>query len=265
MSILLVVAVTGVVNFQTWFDTFQSSTQTKIENDGTGQVIDLNYLNSQKLYIKNPTEKNIFYSDVKINGKSCGLSGNISGKGLKEIELGFCTTGMTKGYKSIVFITDKGVFAETLKLSENGIVGNLTLQCTGGTEIFALDTATNHAELASINNFTTPICVNHNAYTISTTCTAPTNRLFYLGDTSNSHIYIDNSTAYDNGNPNYYNWQEVCLESNSGTVNLVHQLADPADGSICIVEYEQDDVYGGIVGSCNSLSSPTKKIWLNIN
>jgi len=261
-ALLLVVAVVAVVNFQSWFDTFQSVTQTKVEQDSVGGVVDLNYVDSQKLYVKNPTNSTIKFNNIKIGNKSCDISGNVTGEGLLKIDLGFCTTGMTKGYKSVTLFTNKGIFSETLKLNQDGIVGNLTLSCTG-TEILSYDT-TNHAEIASNNAFANPICIDHNAITITnpTTC-SNSQRLFYLGATNNSHIYITNTTAYDPGTPNYYNWQEICVGSSGMTIDLKHQLADPNDGSLCVAGYIQDDVYGGIVGSC-SLGSATGKIWLNL-
>jgi len=273
-ALLLVVAVVALINFQSFYSTYSSGLLSDTEKKSNVGVIDLEYLASDKLYVKSPSDDNLSYSDIKIDGKSCNLNGTFSKKGLAELDLGFCTQGMEAGYKEVVFVTDTGIFTETLKLATSGITGNLTASfaigttsCVG-TKILGIEDSTvannyYHAESPGLNTYSDSLCINHQSITLDNLCSGNYATLFYLGNTTSSHIWLDNSTAYPEPYVGYYNWQEICVSSPTGTVTAT-QGADPSDGSVCLMGYKGNQTLGATITDCADLTSDGF-IWVNIS
>ena len=133
IALLLVVSVSSVVVFQNWYQSFQSKTFTNLEQANINSI-DLNYLEADKIYIRNSNPQNISFSNIKINSKSCQINGTILGNTMNEISLNNCTSGMNIGPKTIALITNIGIFTKTLMLksvtftssSSNSVTGNFS-------------------------------------------------------------------------------------------------------------------------------------------
>ncbi len=116
-ALLLVVAVVAVVGFQTWFNTYQSGLNTKVEQQSqTGAAIILERLENDTAYISNKGTDEITLTDLKIDGKSCApLSGdNPLQNGVNTVSFNTTACSLVKGDSAdVVLITDNGVYSFT--------------------------------------------------------------------------------------------------------------------------------------------------------
>lgn len=278
MVLLLMVGVVAVVGYNSMYTSYISEVSTTFESGKTVTDLNIEHLGSNLLYIKNPVSVSLKYNKISVDGVDCNLPvGNIS-SGIEKIDLGPCMNGMTSGIKEVVIITDKGVFSQSIALQVGSgavSVGSTTIEfdsaltCdeSGGTKIYGLDAELNsHAEISSGSTYPISLCVSSENGVVGTDCSASiSKRLFYLGNYTNSHAWIDNSTAYDPLIPSYYDWQEVCISLSSGSIDVVYNVTNMTGvGYSCFGSIWQDDVYGGMLGDCNSNDSYTK-IWVMIN
>jgi len=130
IAMLLIVSVGSVVVFQNWFQTYQSDMFSKIESVNINSM-DLFYIDSDKLYLRNYNSQNISYSNIKINDKSCLINGTILANTLSVVSLNNCTLGMNIGPKNIAIITDIGVYSKTLMLKSVTFTSTPTTSTTG--------------------------------------------------------------------------------------------------------------------------------------
>lgn len=126
-ALLIVVTVAAVIGYQTWFGTYSSEIYSQSENSDMN-IINTEYLDSDKIYVKNSNDLSVNYLNILIDSKSCNISGTIN-SGIQEIQLKNCTNGMEIGPKEVTIITNEGVFSKYLMLKEvtlsssNGILG----------------------------------------------------------------------------------------------------------------------------------------------
>lgn len=277
LSLLMVVSVSSVVFFQNWYGSFSSMLFADAEtNSGYSGKNDFSVVDSE-LYFFNGIERNITINGIKVSGNDCNVSNSIvTKKNNSKYDISDCVSNLSVSRNEVVIYTDIGVFSKyfvfdyvrSLGVTQT-VIGNMTVSFTpssscdpGFSKIYSLDSTSNsHAEIPSSNLYTYSLCVDHDSYILSNSCSGNYVSLFYLGNTSNSHIYIDNSSAYDPGY-SYYNWQQICLSSDSGTLDLTYNNTDMSGlGYSCLGSYIQDDVYGGVIGDC---SGHTDKIWFKL-
>lgn len=273
-ALLILVAVVSVVGFQTWFGGFSSGVFSKTEvqsgNSVSGTGIDT--VIGQSLYFKNAGISPINVTEVKVDGTTCtSISQLVNSSENLEFSLATCLKDDLTKKREVVVFTSNGIHSEYYLIAGAG-GGNFTAIldtddiCGTGVKIFSLSSwaSAEHVGIASAT-LGNSLCVADTAYTLNTVCEGDkSNRLFYLGNTTNSHIWIDNSTAYSEPYPGYYNWQEVCIGAVLGDAQVLHSSADQSGGGYtCVGSYSQDDVYGGILGNCNHNSS--NRIWFKIN
>lgn len=115
-ALLLVVAVVAVVGFQTWFNTYQSGLNTKVEQQSsTGSSITIERLETGTLYLKNSGADAVNAISVTVNGTSCNMTAfnvTIPGQQVSSHNVSSCTTGLTKGNAyDVVVVTKDGVFS----------------------------------------------------------------------------------------------------------------------------------------------------------
>jgi hypothetical protein len=134
----------------------------------------------------------------------------------------------------------------------------------GYSRLYGLDALSDaHAEAPSSTDYTYNLCITHDSYTMGNSCSGTYERLFYLGNVSNSHMWIDNSSAYAEPWVGYYNWTEVCVSSSGGTTDLTYSSSDlSGSGYVCLGSYLQNDTIGGHVGDCSAYSN---KIWFSLS
>ncbi len=122
-ALLIVVAVISVVGFQTWFQTYSSSTFTNIEQKSQSSLTTgIEDLIGSTLYFKNGGTSNMEISSAKINGVDCSVSGSYK-QGMNSIYLGNCTIN---GVNNIVIVTNSGVISKKFYLIQ--IIQNHVLQ-----------------------------------------------------------------------------------------------------------------------------------------
>ena len=115
-ALLLVVAVVAVVGFQTWFATYQSGLNTKVEQQSqTGTAITVERLESNKVYLKNTGTVDINASSISVGGTVCtnGITTvNKSTTAAYPLDITKCSS-ITKGTAyDVVVVTSDGVFQE---------------------------------------------------------------------------------------------------------------------------------------------------------
>ena len=141
--------------------------------------------------------------------------------------------------------------------------------CPGGYQkLYAMGALTNaHGEVPSSLLYTYSLCLSHDDFALGTDCNAAINTtLFYLGNTTDSHVYTDTSTAYAEPYPGYYNWQRICVSSTGGVANVIYSDTEPNINYVCVGSIWIDDVNGGMIGDCSTPAIPPyTKIWLSID
>lgn len=131
-ALLLVVAVTSVVYFQGWFNSFHSDMFSGIESNANLNSIDVNYLDGDTLYVRNSDSRNLTFSQIKINSVDCLVNGTILPNQMNQISLNNCTSGMSIGPKEVVLITQSGIFTKTLILRSVSFTSNPQSPTSGG-------------------------------------------------------------------------------------------------------------------------------------
>lgn len=113
-ALLLVVAVVAVVGFQTWFNTYQSGLNTKVEQQSaTGAAIGVERLEISQVYLKNGGTTDISASSLSVGGNDCGLTAFDVTPGVASYNLASaCNSSLTKGTAyDVVVVTSAGVFS----------------------------------------------------------------------------------------------------------------------------------------------------------
>ena len=108
VALLLVVAVTAIVGFQTWFNQYSSSLFTDVEQSGSGDDIaqGINNFQNGNIYFNHKTNDNVTVTEVKVGNVTC--SKNITLKqGINKIR---GCTGKYSDLKDVVVYTDKGIY-----------------------------------------------------------------------------------------------------------------------------------------------------------
>ena len=130
IALLLVVSVSAAVMFQNWYQTFQSNMYSDIESANINPV-EVNNLDGDLVYIKNSNPKDINFTNIKIDDKSCSINGTILAKTITKINLNNCTANMNIGPKTVTIITNSGVFSRTLMLRSVTYTPNPTTPSSG--------------------------------------------------------------------------------------------------------------------------------------
>lgn len=122
-----------------------------------------------------------------------------------------------------------------------------------------------HAEVNYNNVYTYSLCID-SSYVVSTNCMGDSynERLFYLGDTSNSHIWLDNSTAY----PASYSWKPVCLGTSS-PIDVQYQIDFPSLDYACAGSIFSQDLAAGFTFYPNcainlNVSREDTRVWIKL-
>lgn len=267
--LVLAFTIVSLFSFRAWYNNYYGEIFSKYEGEIEGDEIVLEKLDGNYLYVRNYAQKTVDFTKLEIADMDCSLNGTISPLDFTLIGLGNCTSNMSLGIKDILLFTDVGLFERDLVLETEYTPGLTVYFATSGicdfaagyTEIYSLNDLTDaHAEIASESNFVYTVCLRHPDYLLGTSCSGNYIKLFYLADTTQSHVYFDNSSAYVPF-PGYYNWQKVCLSSSGGTLNITVQSTSPGSGFVCIGSVDTDDVSGGHAGDC---SAYTDKMWIKL-
>ena len=114
-ALLLVVAVTSVVMFASWFDTFKDNLFVDVEQQGSISNLNIGVetLIGDTLYFKAGESTTI--SSVTIDGIECtGLNGTYSG--MESLDVSSCISSVTNQVPEIIVITNRGVISKKIYL-----------------------------------------------------------------------------------------------------------------------------------------------------
>ena len=276
--LLIFVAFLSVFAFSQWFKSYpvEIFNDVEIKSRDVPRIGGIDKVLYNNLYFVNDYDENITIHAIEYGGHDCEVSMNVS-PGVHEIPITACVVNLNKPVNDLVVKTNKNVYVKTFfdeRIDTKGTntieVGDMIVSFSAGyscseglTKIFGyMNTNNSHVELAGENNYARSLCVGHDTFQISTSCSGTHDRVFYLADTTDSHLYLDTSNA----EPGSYNWQEICLESSGGAdnVDIVYNTSDMSSlGYACIDSYapENIDLYGTMYGEC---FGNLNKIWMKI-
>lgn len=122
-ALLLVVAVVAVVGFQSWFTTYQSGINTKVEqqsNAGSALTVErLEGTSDVTVYVKNTAAENVLIKDIKVlkdGSAQCNSSTDTNATASSVTELTGLLTGCGLTVDSaydVVLVTNNGVYTST--------------------------------------------------------------------------------------------------------------------------------------------------------
>lgn len=129
MSLLLVVSVIAVVNFQSWYDTYQSDIFSENEvnsNLAFGNKVEIYELIDNVLYVLNGKDVNVTVKSLKIDGESCLVNENLT-SGINELDISSCILVVKTNTPSVVLITSQEILSKSFYLA---VKSNLTQSCS---------------------------------------------------------------------------------------------------------------------------------------
>lgn len=123
-ALLLVVAVVAVVGFQTWFNTYQSGLNTKVEQEsaaGSSLTIErLEGTTTATVYVKNTATSNVLVDSWKVTKSGTTYCENTTDKNatlstVTTFTDAACDSTMTVGQSyDVVVVTSTGVYSGTV-------------------------------------------------------------------------------------------------------------------------------------------------------
>lgn len=119
-ALLLVVAVTAVVGFQTFFQTYSTSLFSKVEvqtNNAVDGNLAIETLIGNTLYVKNGVIDNLSIKLLKIGDVNCNITQNLS-LGINEIDVSLCLANLTINTPNIVLVTDTKILDKKVFLKD---------------------------------------------------------------------------------------------------------------------------------------------------
>lgn len=279
-ALLLVVTVVAVLSFQSFFHNYQSTTQANVEKNSKHGNSGIETLIGSSLYFKNTGDEQIEIQEVLVNGIKCNISSNevISANKLDSIDIGDCNDLIEDPRVEVTVISNSSVYTKYVYYkdasggSSSSIVGNTTVEfhtgrdCpVGYSNIYDYySSSASHAAMPDQTDTNNSLCIKDDGFTVNADCSATSHqRLFYLGNVTNSHIWLDNSTAYV-PYVGYYNWQEVCIGSTDGTVDIQYDTSDlSGSGYSQVASYTTSNMsLGATIGEKDVYSD---KIWIKIS
>jgi len=130
-ALLLVVAVSAVVGFQTWFNTYSTGMFTNVEQQSSSNFnTGIENLIGSTLYFKNGGTTNVTISSIKIGGNDCNISGSY-GAGISTIDLSNnCTQNLSTSMPEIVVLTDNKIYSKKVFVSGTTNLESSSLDCS---------------------------------------------------------------------------------------------------------------------------------------
>lgn len=114
-SLLIVLVVSSIVGFQTWFSSYSSGMYTKAETESNKNSMNsmVDRLVDNILYFKNGYD-NLTITEIRLDGNICmNTSANYS-KGILEFDLSSCVNKSSISNPTVVLLTNKGIFDKTV-------------------------------------------------------------------------------------------------------------------------------------------------------
>ena len=108
-ALLLVVGVTAVIGFQTWYQSYSSQLLTQSESQKSDLSSGIERVLDSTLYIRSGKD-NLSITKVEVNGQDCSANLQLS-KGINQVDLGTCISNAPKGeVSSATVFTNEGIY-----------------------------------------------------------------------------------------------------------------------------------------------------------
>jgi len=120
MALLLVVSVVAVINFDTFYSTFQSKINIQVEEGSNLNNINLEGLVGNKLYIKNSNSDNISINQIKIGETICDINSSNYTNGVHEIDINGCLDNATSSIQDVVIFSDDSIITKKFFVKDLG-------------------------------------------------------------------------------------------------------------------------------------------------
>ena len=137
LALLLVVSVTAVVSFQTWYSDFSSQVFSETEDNSQQTTTKIERVVNDNLYFKIGFSE-LEISQVNVEGNSCAISGNYT-RGVEKLALGNnCTQNLSTTTPQIVVETNRGLYShqffkvntESLSTTPQNQTNNQSTNCS---------------------------------------------------------------------------------------------------------------------------------------
>ena len=116
VALLLVVGVTAVIGFQTWYQGYSSQLFTQSESQGSDLTTGVERVVGDTLYFKS-NKDNMTITRVQVGNQDCNYQ-NSTQKGITQIDISSCLQSTSTGTsQEVVIYTDQGVFSEKFTVS----------------------------------------------------------------------------------------------------------------------------------------------------
>lgn len=114
-ALLLVVAIVGVVGFQTWFNNYSSETFIKVEHQSSQASSNSNIetIIDSILYFKNGNTNNLTITSIKIDGINCNINQTII-PGVTGIDVRSCLINSSTTSPEIIVLTRNKIYAKKI-------------------------------------------------------------------------------------------------------------------------------------------------------
>ncbi len=112
---MVIICVLAVVNFQAWYNNYESLLFVKLENEGSNEIL-YSYpelILNNTLYFRN-SFKNITINELRINDQNCNFNITSYSTGQKIIPLGNCLENISNSNVFVELFTNEGIISRTL-------------------------------------------------------------------------------------------------------------------------------------------------------
>ncbi|MFW5704728.1 MAG: hypothetical protein ACOCXG_02690 [Nanoarchaeota archaeon] len=269
ISLLLVVSVLAFLYLNDWFVLFKSEIETDLYGKDFTRSVEIKKVDENYLMIENDFGKDIKLEKIKFGDEICDIEDIILEAGLNVVDVGLCArdVGEVESVETVL-ITDQGVKSE-FEIVKDIVRSPLVVRFVFGNCDFSkgyvrllglseLDVG--HAEVGSSSLYTYSVCVRHLNYTLSAGTGAFKQEIVSLLNESNSHIFTSTASVYQAP----LQWHNVTLYSSGGTWDVFVGSTAPSSAYSCLFSLDEDNVYGSMIGDCDSSSLPDK-FWAKLD
>jgi len=269
ISLLLVISVVSFLYLNDWFVLFKSDIESELHGKDFQRSVEIKKVDENYLMIENDFGKNIKLEKIKFGDDICDIEDVILESGTNIVDVGLCAKNVGEvDSVETVLITDQGVKSE-FEIVKDVVRNPLVVRFVFGGCDFSkgyvrflglseLDIG--HAEVGSSSLYTYSVCVRHLNYTLSTASGAVSQNIAYLLDETNSHIFTSTSSVYEEPSQ----WYNATLYSSGGTWSVSVGPTAPSSAYSCLFSLDEDNVYGSMIGDCNSSSLPDR-FWAKLD
>jgi hypothetical protein len=112
--LILFVVVVAFTAFFSWYLFLSDQQLIEYQTQLTQESVEIMKFNSSSLFVRVYDSTNITYSELKISGTTCSVSGVLEGAAISEIDVSSCTGSLTTQVYDVTIIGNQGAFTTPL-------------------------------------------------------------------------------------------------------------------------------------------------------